>query len=63
MGAAEARELPGSVAAARLVSPLDKGTAVRRGFAFEEVLAHLQRRELGLAFSLGALPPLHVVFL
>lgn len=49
------------VATARLMSPLGKGTAVQRGFAFEEALALLQRREFGLAFSLNASPPPCVV--
>lgn len=69
-GLAEGRQLPGyawsvprwvTMATARLMSPLGKGTAVQRGFAFEEALALLQRRELGLAFSLNASPPPRVV--
>lgn len=50
------------VATARLMSPLGKGTAVQRGgFAFEEALALLQKRELGLVLSLYASPPPCVV--
>lgn len=49
------------MATGRLMSPRGKGTAVQRGFAFEEALALLQRRELGLALSLNASPPPRVV--
>lgn len=49
------------VATARLMSPLGKGTAVQSWFAFEEALALLQRRELGLVLSLNASPPPCVV--
>lgn len=66
---AEGGELPGCMVRARMGQEWpEQGscphwieTAVQRGFAFEEALALLQRRELGLAFSLGALPPPRVV--